>query len=83
MSEATGSQPWQLATVQEAANFSEGQEDAAERYRCVAELLSGMLHPDAGQRMTARQLAAQQCLRASGTTELGPCPATLQKVLQK
>ena len=81
VSEATVSQPWQLATLQEAANFSNGQE--AERYRCVAELLSGMLHPDASQRMTAKQLAMQQWLRAYGTRELGPCPATLQKVLQR
>ncbi|KAL3153330.1 hypothetical protein ABBQ38_011673 [Trebouxia sp. C0009 RCD-2024] len=83
VSEAACSQPWQLATVQEAANFSDEKESAAERRRCVAELLSGMLHPDAGQRTTARQLATQQWLQVCGTKELDPCPATMQKVLQR
>ena len=83
-SEAKGGQPWQLVAMQEAADFSNANEDGAGRYGCVAELLSGMLHPDAAKRMTARQLAEQQqWLRVAGTSELGPCPAVLQKILQK
>ena len=42
-----------------------------------------MLQPKVAQRMTAKQLAAQQWLSNAGSSELGPCPEVLQKVLQK
>ena len=83
VSQAECSQPWQLLAVQQAANFSNERGNGGEQYGCVAKLLSGMLHPDVAQRLTAKQLATQQWLRGAGTSKLGPCPVVLQKVLQK
>lgn len=83
MSEAGCSQPWQLLAVQKAANFSNERENGIEQYDRVAELLSGMLHPNVAQRLTATQLATQQWLRVAGSGKLGPCPVVLQKALQK
>ena len=76
-------QPWQLVAMQEAADFSDSKEEAAERCSFVAKLLSGMLHPEVAQRMTAKQLAAQDWLSSVATQHLEPCPQFLKKVLQK
>ena len=81
--EPSQSQPWQLQYIAEAADFGDSKQDAAERCRCVAELLAGMLQPDVAQRMTAKQLAAQQWLSDAGNSQLGPCPKVVQKILQK
>ena len=67
--------------MQKAADFS--NENGCDQYGHVAELLSGMLHPDVAQRLTAKQLVTHQWLRIAGTSKLGPCPVALQKVLQK
>lgn len=83
MSEENCSQPWQLLALQEAADFSNETKDGVKQYNYVAELLSGMLHVDVAQRLTAKQLASQQWLRIAGANKLEPCPIVLQKVLQK
>lgn len=69
--------------VQTAADFNNEKESGVEQYGRVAKLLSGMLHPDVAQRLTAKQLATQQWLGVVGTGKLGPCPVALQKVLQQ
>lgn len=83
MSQEDCSQPWQLLALQEAADFSNEREHGVQHYDCVTELLSGMLHVDVAQRLTAKQLASQQWLRIAGANKLDPCPTVLQKVLQK
>lgn len=83
------SQPWQLLALQEAADYGNEKEHGAqhhagvEHHACVTELLSGMLHVDVAQRLTAKQLASQQWLKNFGVGKLDPCPTILQKVLQK
>lgn len=77
------SQPWQLLALQEAADYGNEKEHSVEHHACVTELLSGMLHVDVAQRLTAKQLASQQWLRNFGAGKFNPCPTILQKVLQK
>jgi len=67
-------QPWQLAAMQTAADFGDSSKEAAERYVHAAALLSGMLHPQAAQRMTANQLASDLWLQQAGSSPLGECP---------
>jgi len=67
-------QPWQLAAVQTAADFGDSSEEAAERYVHAAALLSGMLHPQVAERMTAKQLASDSWLQQAGSSAFGECP---------
>lgn len=69
--------------MQNAADFGSKRKNGGDQYGCVAELLSGMLHPDVAHRLTAKQLATQQWLRIAGSSKVGPCPVALQNVLQK
>ena len=46
-------QPWQLAAMQKAADFGDDKAAADGRYQQIAALLSGMLHPEVAERLTA------------------------------
>jgi len=70
-------QPWQLAAMQKAADFSGSSQEASERCQHVTALLSGMLNPDVAQRMTARQLAGDKWLQHAGSSELAGGPVVL------
>ena len=74
----TSEQPWQLAAMRTAADFDDNRVAAEERFQNVAALLSGMLHPNVSERMTAKQLTSLQWLLDAGSNELGACPVVLQ-----
>ena len=72
-------QPWQLAAMQTAADFGGDKPAATERYQQIAAMLSGMLHPEVAERLTATQLAQQHWLQDAGSVDFGPCPIVLQR----
>ena len=74
-------QPWQLAAMQTAAEFDSDTAATADRYLQAAALLSGMLHPNVSERITAIQLVELQCFSDRRITDLQQCPDLIQRLL--